>query len=86
MIDRMFWIYIDCEYCVMVGLLWGGYQIFIIILFYLDKFLYIGVFSGVIFGLDVKICFDGVFVDVGKFNKQVYYLFLGCGMEEWFGI
>lgn len=52
---------------------------------HLDKFSYIGAFSGAIFGLDVKTCFDGVFADAGKFNKQVHYLFLGCGTEEQFG-
>ena len=33
----------------------------------------------------MKTCFDGVFADAGKFNKQVHYLFLGCGTEERFG-
>ena len=51
----------------------------------LDKFSYIGAFSGAIFGLDVKTCYNGVFADAGKFNKKVHYLFLGCGTEEQFG-
>jgi S-formylglutathione hydrolase FrmB len=48
----------------------------------LDKFSYIGGFSGAIFGLDLATCYNGVFADAAKFNKQVNYLFLGCGTEE----
>ena len=42
-------------------------------------------FSGAIFGLDMKTCFNGVFADADKFNKKVNYFFLGCGTEEQMG-
>ena len=33
----------------------------------------------------MKTCFNGVFADANKFNKEVNYLFLGCGTEEQMG-
>ena len=85
MIDRTFRTYTDREHRAMAGLSWGGHQTFSTALPNLDKFSYIGAFSGAIFGLDVKTCYNGVFADAGKFNKKVHYLFLGCGTEEQFG-
>ena len=70
------------EHRAMAGLSWGGKQTFDITLTNLDKFSYIGGFSGAIFGLDVKDAFNGVFADADSFNKKVHYLFLGCGTEE----
>nr|AIA83980.1 CAZy families CE6/CBM48/CE1 protein [uncultured Bacteroides sp.] len=61
---------------------WGGHQTFSIALPNLDKFSYIGGFSGAIFGLDVKTCYNGVFANSSDFNRKVHYLFLGCGTEE----
>ena len=69
----------------MAGLSWGGHQTFNTTLPHLDKFSYIGSFSGAIFGLDMKTCFNGVFSDADKFNKKVNYFFLGCGTEEQMG-
>lgn len=85
MIDRTFRTYTDREHRAMAGLSWGGHQTFSTALPNLDKLSYIGAFSGAIFGLDVKTCYNGVFADAGKFNKKVHYLFLGCGTEEQFG-
>ena len=82
MIDKTFRTYTDREHRAMAGLSWGGKQTFDITLTNLDKFSYIGAFSGAIFGLDVKNAFNGVFVDADSFNKKVHYLFLGCGTEE----
>ena len=59
-----------------------GKQTFDITLTNLDKFSYIGAFSGAIFGLNVKDAFNGVFADAKAFNKKVNYLFLGSGTEE----
>ena len=69
----------------MAGLSWGGHQTFNTTLPHLDKFSYIGSFSGAIFGLDMKTCFNGVFSDADGFNKRVNYFFLGCGTEEQMG-
>lgn len=82
MIDRTFRTKTDREHRAMAGLSWGGHQTFNTTLPHLDKFSYIGGFSGAIFGLDLKTCFNGVFTDADKFNKKVHYLFLGCGTEE----
>lgn len=85
MIDRTFRTKTNRQYRAMAGLSWGGHQTFNTVLPNLDKFSYIGAFSGAIFGLDVKSCFNGVFADADKFNKQMNYMFLGCGTEEWMG-
>lgn len=85
MIDRTFRTKTDREHRAMAGLSWGGCQTFNTTLVNLDKFSYIGAFSGAIFGLDVKTCFNGVFADAENFNKKVNYLFLGCGTEEQMG-
>lgn len=82
MIDKTFRTYADRDHRAMAGLSWGGKQTFDITLTNLDKFSYIGGFSGAIFGLDVKNAFNGVFADAESFNKKVHYLFLGCGTEE----
>ncbi len=84
MIDRTFRTKTDREHRAMAGLSWGGHQTFNTVLPHLDKFSYIGSFSGAIFGLDMKTCFNGVFADADKFNKKVNY-FLGCGTEEQMG-
>ena len=82
MIDKTFRTYTDRENRAMAGLSWGGKQTFDITLTNLDKFSYIGAFSGAIFGLNVKDAFNGVFADAKAFNKKVNYLFLGSGTEE----
>lgn len=82
MIDKTFRTYTDREHRAMAGLSWGGKQTFDITLTNLDKFSYIGGFSGAIFGLNVEDAFNGVFTDASAFNKKVHCLFLGCGTEE----
>lgn len=82
MVDKTFRTYTDRDHRAMAGLSWGGKQTFDITLTNLDKFSYIGGFSGAIFGLDVKTAFNGVFADADTFNKKVHYMFLGCGTEE----
>ena len=37
------------------------------------------------FGVDVKTCFNGVFADAEKYNKNIHYMFMGCGSEENYG-
>ena len=84
-VEQTFRVKTDRDHRAMAGLSWGGHQTFQTALPRLDMFSYIGGFSGAIFGLDVKTCFDGVFADAGKFNKKVHYLFLGCGTDEQMG-
>ena len=52
---------------------------------HLDKFSYIGTFSGAIFGVELKKFAGGVFADAKAFNDKVNYFFMGCGSEENFG-
>ncbi len=84
-IDRTFRTKIDRDHRAMAGLSWGGKQTFDITLQNLDKFSYIGGFSGAIFGRPTRQSYNGVFADSKQFNKRVHYLFLGCGSEENFG-
>lgn len=85
MIDQTFRTKTDRQNRAMAGLSWGGFQTFNTVLSHLDMFSAMGTFSGAIFGVDVKTCFNGVFADAPKFNKQMNYLFMGCGSEENFG-
>ena len=51
----------------------------------MDKFSYMGAFSGAIFGLDVKTAYDGVFTHADEFNKKMHYMYVSAGSEENFG-
>jgi enterochelin esterase family protein len=69
----------------MAGLSMGGMQTFTTALANLDKFAYIGGFSGSSGGrggFDSKTSNGGVFADAAAFNKQVKVLFLGIGSME----
>ena len=85
MVEKTFRCKTGRENRAMAGLSWGGFQTFNVVLPHLDKFAYLGTFSGPLFGIDLKTCFDGVFQDADKFNKQVKYFFMGCGSEANFG-
>lgn len=69
----------------MAGLSWGGKETLDITTANLDKFSWIGTFSGAIFGVDLKTFNGGVFNDADAFNKKVNYFFMGMGSEENFG-
>ena len=81
-IDKNFRTKADREYRAMAGLSWGGHQTFDVVLTNLDKFAWMGTFSGAIFGLDVKTAYDGVFADAEKFNKQIHYFYMNWGEED----
>ena len=69
----------------MAGLSMGGAQTFGTALGNLDKFAYVGGFSGSSGGrggFDPKTSNDGVFADAAAFNKKVKVLFLGIGAAE----
>lgn len=85
MVDQKFRTKADRRHRAMAGLSWGGVQTFQTVLPHLDLFSAFGTFSGALFGVDVKTCYNGVFADAAKFNKQVDYMFMGCGSEENFG-
>jgi len=84
-IDSKFRTLTDRDHRAMAGLSWGGHQTFDLVLNNMDKFSYMGAFSGAIFGLDVKTAYNGVFTKPDEFNKKIHYLYLSCGSEENFG-
>lgn len=84
-VEKTFRVLTDRDHRAMAGLSWGGYQTFQIVLNNLDKFSYIGGFSGAgMFnpGTDLKTVYNGVFSDSVAFNKEVHAFFLGIGSEE----
>ena len=81
-IDANFRTKADRENRAMAGLSWGGHQTFDVVLQNLDKFAWIGTFSGAIFGLDVKTAYNGVFTDAAAFNKKIHYFYMNWGSED----
>lgn len=83
-IESNFRVYTDRENRAMAGLSWGGFQTFNITLNNLDKFAYIGGFSGAgQIDLDqLDKAYNGVFKDSKAFNDKVHVFFLGIGSEE----
>ena len=84
-IDSKFRTLTGRDHRAMAGLSWGGHQTFDLVLNNMDKFAWMGAFSGAIFGLDVKTAYNGVFTRPDEFNKRIHYLYLSCGSEENFG-
>jgi enterochelin esterase-like enzyme len=69
----------------MAGLSMGGMQSFMTVLGNMDKFAYLGGFSGSSGGrggFDPKTSNNGVFADAAVFNKKMKLLFLGIGSVE----
>jgi enterochelin esterase-like enzyme len=69
----------------MAGLSMGGMQSFMTVLGNVDKFAYLGGFSGSSGGrggFDPKTANNGVFADAAAFNKKMKVLFLGIGSVE----
>jgi enterochelin esterase-like enzyme len=84
-IDQFFRTIPDREHRAMAGLSMGGFQTFQITLNNLDKFAYIGGFSGAGLmqqGDDFTRLYNGVWTDVNAFNKQVKLIYLGIGTDE----
>lgn len=85
MIERTYRVMPGRENRAMAGLSMGGMQTFLTTLSNLDKFAYIGGFSGSTGGrggFDAKTSNNGVFADAAAFNKKVKLLFLGIGSME----
>ena len=81
-IDQNFRTKSDRENRAMAGLSWGGHQTFDVVLNNLDKFAWMGTFSGAIFGLDVKTAYNGVFANADEFNKKIHYMYMNWGSED----
>ncbi|HTY64475.1 MAG TPA: alpha/beta hydrolase-fold protein [Acidobacteriota bacterium] len=86
MIEKTYRVLPGRENRAMAGLSMGGMQTFLTTLANLDKFAYIGGFSGSTGGFggafDPKTSNNGVFADAAAFNKKVKVLFLGIGSTE----
>ena len=76
----------DRDHRAMAGLSMGGMQTIQITLSNLDKFAYIGGFSGAGrfsgAGLDIKNDYNGILADSATFNKKVKLLWIGIGTNE----
>src|ERR1041385_5024913 len=85
MIERTYRVAPGRENRAMAGLTMGGMQSFMTVLGNLDKFAYLGGFSGSSGGrggFDPKTSNNGVFADAAAFNKKMKVLFLGIGSVE----
>ena len=87
MIDATYRTIPDRDHRAMAGLSMGGMQTFQITMKHLDKFSYIGGFSGAGGGMggtafDSKTAFNGAFSDPAAFNKKVKLVWLGIGTKE----
>ena len=85
MIDETFRTLPDRDHRAMAGLSMGGFQTFQTTMTNLDKFSYIGGFSGAAFlepDTDITKVFDGVWADAESFNKKVKVMYLSIGTVE----
>jgi enterochelin esterase-like enzyme len=87
MIDSTYRTLADRDHRAMAGLSMGGMQTFNITLNNLDKFGYIGGFSGAGGGFgggtfDPKTAHNGVMADAQSFNQKVHLLFMSIGSAE----
>jgi enterochelin esterase-like enzyme len=87
MIDATYRTIADREHRAMAGLSMGGNQTCQVTMHNLDKFSYIGAFSGTMNGLntaelDPQTAFDGIFKDGTALNKQIRLLWIGKGTKE----
>jgi enterochelin esterase-like enzyme len=81
-IDRTFRTQTDRGRRAMAGLSMGSMQTLQITLRNLDKFSWIGFFSGAAVTADLDTAYNGVFKDAAAFNKRVHLLWTGAGTAE----
>ena len=87
MIDSSYRTIADRDHRAMAGLSMGGNQTCQVTFHNLDKFSYIGAFSGTMNGLntselDPQTAFNGIFKDGKALNKQIRLLWIGKGTKE----
>jgi enterochelin esterase-like enzyme len=85
MIDNTFRTIPDRDHRAMAGLSMGGFQTFQTTMTNIDKFSYVGGFSGAAFlepGSDITKVFDDVWADADSFNKKVKVMYLSIGTVE----
>ena len=81
-IDSQFRTLTDRDNRAMAGLSWGGHQTFDLVFNNMDKFAWVGTFSGAIFGIDVKTAYNGVFTNADEFNKKIHYMYMNWGSDD----
>ena len=82
-IDKTFRTNTDKQHRAMAGLSRGGMQTTMTVFANMDKFAWMGTFSGFfVRGDDVVGAFNGVFKDPAAFDKQMNLLFISTGTEE----
>jgi enterochelin esterase family protein len=81
-IDRTFRTMADRGHRAMAGLSMGSMQTLQITLRNLDKFSWIGLFSGATVNGDLDTGYDGVMKNSDEFNKRVHLLWIGAGTTE----
>ncbi len=85
-VDSAFHTQTDREHRAIAGLSMGGMQAFQISMNNLDRFAWIGGFSGTGAGMggdfDVKTAFNGVLADAAAFNNRVKLVWIGIGTKE----
>jgi enterochelin esterase-like enzyme len=85
MVEQHFRTLAGREHRAMAGLSMGGFQTFQTTLTNLDKFAFIGGFSGATFlqpGTGIKQLYNGVLADSAAFNNKVKLLYLSIGTAE----
>ena len=83
-IDNTFRTHTDREHRAMAGLSRGGFQTCMTVFNNMDKFAWMGTFSGFFTRPDTPIeeAFNGAFKDADAFNGQMNLLFISTGTEE----
>lgn len=84
-IDKTFRTYTDRDHRAMAGLSRGGAQTTATVFTNMDKFAWVGTFSGFFNRGGTNLidsAFNGVFKDAAAFNKQIKLLFISTGTEE----
>jgi enterochelin esterase-like enzyme len=85
MVEKNFRTLTDRDHRAMAGLSMGGFQTFQTTMTNLDKFAYVGGFSGAGFlqpGVDVTKMYNGVWADANTFNNKVKVLYMSIGTTE----
>jgi len=82
MIDHTYRTLADRENRAMAGLSMGSRQTLQVTLRNLDKFSWIGFFSGATIQGDLDADYDGVFKNATEFNNRVHLLWMGAGADE----
>ena len=85
MIDRDFRTIADRDHRAMAGLSMGGFQAFQITMGNLERFAYVGGFSGAGFmqpGTDLRSMYNGVWADPDSFNKKAKLVYISIGTAE----